>query len=71
MKSSNREILFLIAYLIIFAALFLLSLYDYHRGESFVNFGFEPSVTNIFMMILSFLGVLKTIYHIYRFETEN
>lgn len=71
MKSANREIFFLIIYLMLFAALFLISLYDYQKGQSFVNFGFDTKLTNIFIMILSFAGVIKTIYHIYRFETKK
>ena len=69
MDSRTKELIFLFAYLILFAVLFLLALYDYHKGEAVVNFGFDTQITNIFLMILSFAGVIKTIYHIYRFET--
>ena len=71
MKSTNREIIFLTLYLILFASLFFLALYDYHRGESLVSFGFDPGLTNIMIMALSFMGVIKTIYHIYRFEVKG
>jgi hypothetical protein len=70
MQSRAKELMFLVAYLILFASLFFLALYDFHRGESLVSFGFDPGLTNIFIMTLSFFGVIKTIYHIYRFENE-
>lgn len=70
MKENHREIMFMFAYLLIFAALFFLALYDYHEGSALVDFGFEPELTNIFIMMLSLVGIIKTIYHLYRIKAD-
>lgn len=71
MGKKTTEILFLIGYMIIFASLFLISLYDFSRDATIVDIGFDPKTTNIVMMALSFAGIMKTIYHLYIFERDE
>ncbi len=71
MENRKIELWFLLGYLLIFAALFLIALYDFSKGSSVLNIGFDPKVTSIVMMVLSFAGILKTIYHLYIFEMRN
>lgn len=68
MSKKNIELIFLIGYLLIFGALFLIALYSFSNGKTLVNLGFDPKTTNIMMMALSFVGIIKSIYHLYIFE---
>ena len=70
MAKRNTELIFLIGYLLIFGALFLIALFDYNKGKTMLDMGFDPALTNIMIMTLSFVGLLKSIYHLYIFETK-
>ena len=61
----KRSIIVLIMYLLIFTALFFLSLYNYAADTAVFEIGLSTKMTNLMVMILSVLGVAKSVWHIY------
>ena len=59
----RRSILWLMAYLIIFGVLFIVSLHNFIIRESFFEIGLPGQSLDILIMIMSFLGILKTLWH--------
>lgn len=67
MRSMKWNMFMLFGYLIMFAGLFFISLYDYLTNRPIVDIGLPEKVTNLGILVLSFLGIVKTFWHIYRF----
>ena len=60
----KKEIIFLIVLICIFAIIFILSLINLRVGIAFFEIGLPPLVTNSIVLVLSFVGIIKTIWHL-------
>ncbi|MEM3374648.1 MAG: hypothetical protein QXE31_05515 [Candidatus Woesearchaeota archaeon] len=60
----NKNIIIFEIYLIIFAIIFFLSVYAFFFNLSLVYIDLPMKLTNLVIMALSSLAILKTLYHI-------
>ena len=56
----------LMLYLVLFTVLFFFSAYNFLNGVSMVRIGLSAQATNGIILGLSFLGILKTVWHLIR-----
>ena len=63
----KRTLIVLMLYLLLFGVLFVIAAYDYFNRISIVDIGFSASITNLLIVVLSGVGLLKTLWHIYAF----
>ena len=54
-------------YLILFAIFFIFSLYSLLNNIALINIGVNAMIINWTILILSFLGMIKAIFHTYIF----
>ena len=62
----KKHIFVLITYLLIFALVFGLSVFNYiyNRPTLALNMGFSPGMVNLILMGLSTLAIIKSAWHI-------
>jgi hypothetical protein len=60
----RREILFLIGFMLIFLILMIISFVNINRSTPVFGLGISYLTEDIIILILSFLGILKVIWHI-------
>lgn len=65
-KTKKLSIYTFMMYLVLFALVFFLSLYDYIRQIPIINIGGPPLTINLFVLLLSFLGLVKTIWYMWK-----
>lgn len=63
-QHHQREMKFLIAFLVVFMVLFVVSLINLKRGISIFGLMLPSLIENWIVMILSFLSIVKVVYHI-------
>jgi len=50
-----------------FSVFFFIALIDYYKNVPLFEIGLSSSTTNIILLGFSFLGIAKTLYHIFSF----
>ncbi|MFH1399867.1 MAG: hypothetical protein ABIG95_07225 [Candidatus Woesearchaeota archaeon] len=64
MNSLRRTVIALLLYLGLFTLLFFIALYSYTQDVPVVVLGLGAKKTDMLIMALSFIGVIKTTLHI-------
>ncbi|MEM4397963.1 MAG: hypothetical protein QW757_05065 [Candidatus Woesearchaeota archaeon] len=67
-NNTNKNLLILELYLIIFTIIFFVSLYSYFNNLSLISINLSEKLTNLIIMALSALSILKTDYHILTYK---
>ena len=60
----KKEIMFLIVLICIFAIILILSLINLRMGIALFEIGLSPAIINSIVLILSFVGIVKTLWHL-------
>jgi hypothetical protein len=60
----KKTVIALLVYLFFFTVLFFLAMRSYNQQVSLIPLGFGAAKSDLIVMILSFLGILKTTIHI-------
>ena len=63
----KKSMLILILYLLLFALMFAVSVYNYMINEPVLDLGMSARMTNMGLIFLSVLGILKSTWHIISF----
>jgi hypothetical protein len=63
----RRSIVVLMLYLLLFGVLFIVSLYNYFNNVMPFDIGFSVKMTNIIILGLCFLGIIKSVWHLVTF----
>ncbi len=63
----RKTIVVLMLYLTLFTIFFAVAVYNYYKDIPVFEIGLSGKVTDIFLIVLSVLGILKTGWHIYSF----
>ena len=61
----NKEIMFLIAFMLIFSIIFIMAILGFIQGEAIFDIGLSPVIINVIVMVLSFFAMIKTITHMH------
>ncbi|MBN2367994.1 hypothetical protein JXC34_03170 [Candidatus Woesearchaeota archaeon] len=61
----KKGIIVLMLYLVLFSALFFLSMYNFMTHSSILDIGFSEKTTNLLLILLSMAGIMKSVWHIY------
>lgn len=64
---TKRTMIVLILYLIMFAVFFAVSIINYIENKAVFKIGLSYKITDLMLIVLSVLGILKTGYHIHSF----
>ncbi len=62
-----KNIAVLLVYLVIFAVLFGLSVYDYLVDKAILDIGMPAQLVNLLLLLFTSLAVLKTTYNLYTY----
>jgi hypothetical protein len=62
----KKNIVALLIYLGIFAAIFGLSVYSYLHDIALFDIGMSAQIIDLMVILLSSLAIIKTTYHLYR-----
>ena len=62
-----KHIIALLLYLLIFAAIFGLAVFDYIHNMTIIEIGISTQIVNLMIIFLSALAILKTVWHIYSY----
>jgi hypothetical protein len=63
----KKRLLALLAYLLIFAIIFGLSIFDYMHNLAVLEIGMSAKIVDLIIILLSALSVLKTVWHIHSY----
>lgn len=61
----RKTIIALLIYLLIFTVLFFIAWYNYLINVPVIRLGIGADKSNLLVMVLSFMGILKTTVHIF------
>ncbi|MBT3464555.1 hypothetical protein HN827_00690 [archaeon] len=64
---KKRTIAILLIYLLMFVMLFFLVLYDLNHKIMIFDIGLNYYIINIIVLITTFFGIIKTVWHIYTY----
>ncbi len=67
MKKEHTHIYFFMATMIIYFLIFLLTLYNFQKNTPTIDIGLNPQIINITIMILTILGIIKSLYTIKKY----
>jgi len=61
----KKEIVFLIAFMLVFFIIFIIAMLDFIQGKAILDIGFSPLIINLIVIALSFFAIVKTIAHLH------
>ena len=62
---KHKNLIMLLIYLIIFAAIFGIELYDYIIDVAFFSIGIPARMTDIIIIVLCVAAIIKTVWHVH------